>query len=31
MDLPFGTGLTLLRRCGDGHDDPLLLGEEGRV
>lgn len=30
LDLPFGTGLTLLRKCGGAEDEPLLEGEQGR-
>jgi predicted O-methyltransferase YrrM len=31
LDLPFGTGLTLLRKLGELPDEPLLLGQQGRV
>lgn len=30
LDLPFGTGLTLLRKAGQGADEPLLEGRESR-
>ncbi|CAG0941038.1 hypothetical protein GPROT2_01207 [Gammaproteobacteria bacterium] len=30
LDLPFGTGLTLLRRCGGSDDEPLLEGRQER-
>lgn len=30
LDLPFGTGLTLLRRCGGAEDVPLLEGLQER-
>jgi SAM-dependent methyltransferase len=30
FDLPYGTGLTLVRRRGPGHDEPLLEGEQAR-
>jgi predicted O-methyltransferase YrrM len=31
LDLPFGTGLTVMRRIGDDSDKPLLVGQQGRV
>lgn len=31
LDLPFGTGLTVLRRRGGAEDEPLLEGEQART